>query len=242
LDPTQAPSASLPTAPKKRKHHLTASKDTLLGEIRDLNFAVVGTRLSRLARRLEGDFGGAKNLKSVSQMKEFVGKIGGLQSEQQNLRLRESPDSTRLEADETDTGLTELLMPITRTDEFGKNLEAQQNLVAGYSPNDQLTVLEDLMAQQVPWQSVLRSVVLMSLTSGGIKVKNLEAFKRDFLQVSLLARDCQAYTYNADLRVSSPVSFDRTARSQSAGEITFDGATSILPSPQSTPTYRRRHR
>jgi hypothetical protein len=76
-------------------------------------------------------------------------------------------------------------MPITRTDEFGKNLEAQQNLVAGYSPNDQLTVLEDLMAQQVPWQSVLRSVVLMSLTSGGIKVKNLEAFKRDFLQVSV---------------------------------------------------------
>ena len=94
--------------------------------------------------------------------------------------------ATRLEADETDTGLTELLMPITRTDEFGKNLEAQQNLVAGYSPNDQLTVLEDLMAQQVPWQSVLRSVVLMSLTSGGIKVKNLEAFKRDFLQVSSL--------------------------------------------------------
>jgi len=91
LDPSQAPSASMPTARKKRKHHLTATKDTLLGEIRDLNFAVVGTRLSRLARRLEGDYGGAKNLKSVSQMKEFVGKLGGLQSEQQNLRLRRSP-------------------------------------------------------------------------------------------------------------------------------------------------------
>jgi hypothetical protein len=86
----------------------------------------------------------------------------------------------------TDTGLTELLMPITRTDEFGKNLEAQQNLVAGYDPNAQLTVLDDLMAQQVPWQSVLRSVILMSLTSGGIKVKSLEAFKRDFLQASHL--------------------------------------------------------
>lgn len=91
LDPSQAPLASMPTAPKKRKHYLTATKDTLLGEIRDLNFAVVGTRLSRLARRLEGDYGGAKNLKSVSQMKEFVGKLGGLQSEQQNLRLRRSP-------------------------------------------------------------------------------------------------------------------------------------------------------
>lgn len=90
------PQASQPTptaqplqAPKKRKHHLSASKDRLYSEIRDLNFAVVGSRLSKLARRLEGDYGGAKNLKNVSQMKEFVGKLGGLQSEQQSLRLRE---------------------------------------------------------------------------------------------------------------------------------------------------------
>jgi hypothetical protein len=96
LDPTQASSASMPTAPKKRKHHLTASKDTLFGDIRDLNFAVVGTRLSKLARRLEGDYGGAKNLKSVSQMKEFVGKLGGLQSEQQNLRLRKNLRDTTI--------------------------------------------------------------------------------------------------------------------------------------------------
>jgi len=133
-------------------------------------------------------------------------------------------------------------MPITRTDEFGKNLEAQQNLVAGYSPNDQLTVLEDLMAQQVSWQSVLRSVVLMSLTSGGIKVKNLEAFKRDFLQVGSLSHFLQAYPNGEDLRVSSLVSSDRTTRPKSTGQITFDSTSSILPSPQSITTYRRRHR
>ena len=50
---------------------------------------MIGSRLSKLARRLEGDYGGAKNLKSVSEMKSFVGKLGGLQSEQQSLRLRE---------------------------------------------------------------------------------------------------------------------------------------------------------
>ena len=86
--PTATALPSLP-ATKKRKHHLSAQKDKLFADIRDVNFAVVGTRLSRLARRLEGDYGGAKNLKSVSQMKDFVGKLGGLQSEQQNLRLRE---------------------------------------------------------------------------------------------------------------------------------------------------------
>jgi hypothetical protein len=86
VDPQVLDPASTQT--KKRKHQL-ASSDKLFADIRDLNFAVVGARLSKLARRLEGDFGGAKALKSVSQMKDFVGKLGGLQSEQQSLRLRE---------------------------------------------------------------------------------------------------------------------------------------------------------
>ena len=166
------------TATKKRKHHLSAA-DKLFAEIRDLNFAVVGTRLSKLARRLEGDYGGAKNLKSVSQMKDFVGKLGGLQSEQQALRLREYE---RLAVLTLDTTLAERLMPITRTDEFNKNLEAQQNLVAGYNTGGQLTLIEDLVCQQAdPWP-VLRAAVLLSMTNGGLKQKQLETFKRDFLQ------------------------------------------------------------
>lgn len=87
-------------------------------------------------------------------------------------------------ADSADTGLTEQLMPITRTDEFNRILEAQQNLVAGYDPMAQMSTVEELMYQQTPWSVVLRGAVLMSLTNGGIKVKNLEAFKRDFLQVN----------------------------------------------------------
>jgi hypothetical protein len=75
-------------------------------------------------------------------------------------------------------------MPITRTEEFNKMLEAQQNLVAGYDAMAQLGTIEELMFQQSPWSAVLRGAVLMSLTNGGIKVKNLEAFKRDFLQAS----------------------------------------------------------
>nr|XP_019003591.1 ATP-binding protein [Kwoniella mangroviensis CBS 8507]OCF67052.1 ATP-binding protein [Kwoniella mangroviensis CBS 8507] len=170
--PTPSPSTSaLPSTPitKKRKHHLSSQKDKLYSELRDQNFAVVGSKLSKLARRLEGDYGGVKNLKSVSQMKEFVGKLGGLQSEQQSLRIH--------------TGLTELLMPITKLETFNRTLEAQQNLVAGYDPNSQLNTIEDLMNQELDWQTILRSIVLMSLTNGGIKPKLLESFKRDFLQV-----------------------------------------------------------
>ncbi|WVR08192.1 hypothetical protein IAU60_005238 [Kwoniella sp. DSM 27419] len=168
--PAATSPSALPSTPvtKKRKHHLTSSKDRLYGEIRDSNFAVVGTKLSRAAKRLEGDYGGVKNLKSVSEMKQFVGKLGGLQSEQQSLRLH--------------TGLTELLMPITKLETFNRNLEAQQNLVAGYDPNSQYNTIEDLVNQEVDWQTVLRTAVLMSLTSSGIKPKIFEGFKRDFLQ------------------------------------------------------------
>ncbi|KIR34577.1 ATP-binding protein [Cryptococcus deuterogattii MMRL2647] len=162
-------STALPSVTKKRKHHLTSQKDALFQDIRDRNFAVVGSRLSKLAKRLQDDRGVVKNLKSVTQMKEFVGKLGGMQGEQQALKLH--------------TELTESLMRITQTEDFNKNLEAQQNLVAGYDTSTQLSTIENLMYQQIPWQTVLRSVILMSLTTGGIKPKNLEVFERDFLQV-----------------------------------------------------------
>ena len=74
-------------------------------------------------------------------------------------------------------------MPITKTDAFNRSLEAQQNLVAGYDTTAQLNIVEDLMNQEAPWPVVLRLAVLMSLTSGGIKPKVLETFRRDFLQV-----------------------------------------------------------
>ncbi len=89
----------------------------------------------------------------------------------------------------SDTGLTEQLMPITKTEEFNKSLEAQQNLVAGYDSSSQFAIIEDLMNQQAPIFTVLRSIVLMSLTSSGIKPKILEAFKRDFLQVGVVPTD-----------------------------------------------------
>ncbi|KAG8742542.1 hypothetical protein FRC10_001309 [Ceratobasidium sp. 414] len=76
-----------PTPVKKKKHHLTASSDEMLGRLRDLNFAIVGGKLNAEARRLEAEYGGRHKAQTVAQLKEFVGKIGGLQNEHQALRL-----------------------------------------------------------------------------------------------------------------------------------------------------------
>ncbi|KAJ3572215.1 hypothetical protein NP233_g3232 [Leucocoprinus birnbaumii] len=61
----------------KKKHHLTTTTDPLYAELRDLNFSAVGRKLNRT--NLQS--------KTVAQLRDFVGKLGGLQTEHQALRL-----------------------------------------------------------------------------------------------------------------------------------------------------------
>ncbi|KAJ7654150.1 Sec1-like protein [Mycena rosella] len=172
-----AASASLKKVEPKKKHHLTTSTDPLFGELRDLNFSSVGKRLNKVAHRLEEDYKAREialqETKTVAQLRDFVGKLGGLQTEHQSLRLH--------------TGLSELLVPLTHTDQFNKTLEIQQNLLASYEIPSQISAIEDLIAQGADMQTVVRLLCLASITCGGIKVKALENLKREVLQ---------AYGYN----------------------------------------------
>jgi hypothetical protein len=90
----------------KKKYHLSTTTDPLFAELRDLNFAAIGKKLNKVARRLDEDYkvgsfvhkiragltSSKTNLstKTVAQLRDFVGKLGGLQTEHQALRLRES--------------------------------------------------------------------------------------------------------------------------------------------------------
>jgi len=124
--------------------------------------------LSKIARRLEEDYKSRLKAKTVAQLKVFVGKLGGLQGEHQSLKLH--------------TGLSELLVPMTRTDVFNSSLEIQQNLLSSYDIPAQLSAIEDLIAQGAPQNTIMRLICLASLISGGIKPKVLENLKREVLQ------------------------------------------------------------
>ncbi|KAA1467771.1 Sec1-like protein [Dentipellis sp. KUC8613] len=175
-NPAAPPSAaSTSTAPasalvkeKKRKQHLSSASDPIFAELRDLNFASVGKRLNRVARRLDEDYKARHKAQSVAQLRDFVGKLGGLQTEHQSLRLH--------------TGLSEIIVPYTRSDIFNKSLEIQQNLLASYDITGQITAIEDLLAQGADMQLVIRLLCLASITAGGIKAKTLENIKRELLQ------------------------------------------------------------
>lgn len=79
------------TAPagKKKKVPLNGG-DKLFDELRDLNFAVVGGLLNKVAKRINADYEERHNAKTVPQIRQFIVKMGGLAAEHQSLRLRKS--------------------------------------------------------------------------------------------------------------------------------------------------------
>ncbi|KAG6851377.1 hypothetical protein H0H93_005775 [Arthromyces matolae] len=169
---TSPPTSSVPVTnlkkDAKKKYHLTTSTDPLLEELRDLNFSLVGKKLNRVARRLDEDYKTNLQSKTVAQLRDFVGKLGGLQTEHQSLRLH--------------TGLSEMLVRMTRTERFNKSLEIQQNLLASYEVPAQITAIEEMIAEGADMQTVVRLLCLASVTAGGIKAKSLENLKREILQ------------------------------------------------------------
>lgn len=80
-------SAAGTVPPKKKKVPLNGG-DRLFGELRDLNFSVVGGLLHKVARRINADYEERHNAKTMPQIREFVSKMGGLAAEHQSLRLR----------------------------------------------------------------------------------------------------------------------------------------------------------
>ncbi len=170
--PQAAPGSSkaVGTAPaqaKKRKILLDSS-DKLYAQLRDTNFAIVGSLLNKVARRLQTDYDSRHGTKTTAELRDFVNKLPGYQAEQQSLKIH--------------TGLAEEIMKHTRTDEFSRLLEVQQNLAAGADPSSQHDTIEELISRDAPLSEVLRLLCLESCISGGIKARELEVFKKMILQ------------------------------------------------------------
>ncbi|RIA91417.1 vacuolar protein sorting 33A [Glomus cerebriforme] len=166
--PNTASTTTQPSPPARKKKIALNSSDKLFVQLRDMNFAVVGGVLNRIARRINEDYEERHQAKTVVQIREFINKLGGLQSEHQSLR--------------THTGIAEEIMAYTVTPEFNKALEVQQNLAAGIDINLQNDHIEEMINRQVPILQVLRLLCLLSLVNGGLKQKSFEFFKKEILQ------------------------------------------------------------
>ncbi|KAL8990613.1 MAG: hypothetical protein Q9177_000763, partial [Variospora cf. flavescens] len=147
----------------KRKIQLDSS-DKLYAQLRDANFAIVGPLLNKVARRLAGEYESRHGAKSTAELREFVSKLPGYQAEQQSLKIH--------------TSLMEEALKHTQSETFSRVLEIQQNLVSGTDPTAQHDAIEELIARDIPLTTILRLLCLESTISGGIRPKDLDAFKR----------------------------------------------------------------
>ncbi|KAK3180611.1 Vacuolar protein-sorting-associated protein 33 [Lecanicillium sp. MT-2017a] len=165
-----AQSSSTTSQSRKRNIPLDSS-DTLYEQLRDANFAIVGSLLNKVARRLQqvqSDYESKNKTKTLAELKDFVSQLPGYQQEHQSARIH--------------TGLAEEIIKHTRTDEFKGLLEVQQNLAAGADPSSQLDGIEELIAREAPLRETLRLLCIYSCISGGIKPKDFDQFKRLILQ------------------------------------------------------------
>ncbi|KAI1264118.1 Sec1-like protein [Xylariaceae sp. FL1019] len=165
--PAAAPTATPTPASRKRKVQLDSS-DKLYDGLRDTNFAIVGTLLNKVARRLQNDYESRHGTKTTAELKDFVKKLPGYQAEHQSLKIH--------------TGLAEEIMKHTRTDQFSRLLEAQQNLAAGADPSSQHDAIEELVARNTALPEILRLLCIYSCISGGVKSKDFDQFRRLVLE------------------------------------------------------------
>ena len=165
--PQGAGAAAAPVAnsahSRKRKIQLDSS-DKLFEQLRDSNFAIVGSLLNKIARRLKNDFESRHSSKTTAELADYVKKLPGYQAEQQSLKIH--------------TGLAEGIMKHTQAEQFVKILEVQQNLAAGADPTSQFEAIEELIARDTPLPQVLRLLCVYSCISGGIKTKEFDHFRR----------------------------------------------------------------
>ena len=163
-------SSSATSQGRKRTIQLDSS-DKLYDQLRDANFAIVGSLLNKVARRLQqvqSDYESKHKSKTIAELKEFVGQLPGYQQEQQSVRIH--------------TGLAEEIIKHTRTDEFKGLLEVQQNLAAGADPSSQTDRIEELVARDAPLRETLRLLCIYSCISGGIRPKEFDHFRKLILQ------------------------------------------------------------
>eukprot|EP00249_Psilotum_nudum_P013983 c24607_g1_i1 orf=309-2105(-) len=148
---------------KKVKIPLNSS-DKLYRELRDLNFGVVGQVLRSKATSMKNDYAEVTTMnQTVSDLKDFVKKLNAL------------PEMTR------HTNIAQYLSTFTTKPSFLGRLNIEQTLVEGLSYDIVFEYIEEMIHKQESLSNVLRLLVLLSLSNGGLLKKHFDYLRREIL-------------------------------------------------------------
>ncbi|KAL9105710.1 MAG: hypothetical protein Q9227_009150 [Pyrenula ochraceoflavens] len=147
----------------KRKVQFDSS-DTLFSQIRDTNFAIVGSLLNKVARRLQSDYQNRHQSQSINELRDFVNKLPSLKQEHSSLGIH--------------TNLAKEISTQTDTEMFRRSLGIQQGFTQGDEPTDQHDSIEEMISRDVSLHTILRLLCLESTVSGGLRTRDLDLFRR----------------------------------------------------------------
>ncbi|KAK7391393.1 hypothetical protein VNO78_19809 [Psophocarpus tetragonolobus] len=148
---------------KKTKVPLNSS-DKLFKEIRDLNFEVVVQILRQKATSMKQDYTEmTTTTQTVSELKDFVKKLNSL------------PEMTR------HINLAQHLSTFTSKPSFLGQLDMEHTIVEAQSYDICFEYIEELIHKQEPLTTVLRLLILFSITNSGLPKKHFDYFRRELL-------------------------------------------------------------
>ncbi|KAJ6311493.1 hypothetical protein OIU77_013287 [Salix suchowensis] len=148
---------------KKIKVPLNPS-DKLFKELRDLNFEVVAQVLRQKATSMKQDYKEMTTTnQTVSELKDFVKKLNSL------------PEIIR------HINLAQHLSTFTSKHSFLSRLDMEQTLIEAQSYDICLDYIEELIHKQEPLVSVLRLLIIFSITNSGLPKKNFDHLRRELL-------------------------------------------------------------
>ncbi|KAL2324835.1 hypothetical protein Fmac_023893 [Flemingia macrophylla] len=148
---------------KKTKVPLNSS-DKLFKEIRDLNFEVVVQILRQKATSMKQDYTEmTTTTQTVSELKDFVKKLNSL------------PEITR------HINLAQHLTTFTSKPSFLGQLDMEHTVVEAQSYDICFDYIEELIHKQEPLKTVLRLLILFSITNSGLPKKHFDYFRKELL-------------------------------------------------------------
>ncbi|KAL1363514.1 hypothetical protein AAHE18_03G154100 [Arachis hypogaea] len=148
---------------KKTKVPLN-STDKLFKEIRDLNFEVVIQILRQKATSMKQDYTKMTTTsQSVFELKDFVKKLNPL------------PEITR------HINLAQHLTTFTSKPSFLGQLDMEHTIVESQSYDICFDYIEELIHKQEPLTTVLRLLILFSVTNSGLPKKHFDYLRRELL-------------------------------------------------------------
>ncbi|XP_030547030.1 vacuolar protein-sorting-associated protein 33 homolog [Rhodamnia argentea] len=148
---------------KKMKVPLNSS-DKLYKEIRDLNFEVVVQVLRQKATSMKQDYTEmTTTTQTVSELKDFVKKLNSL------------PEMTR------HINLAQHLSSFTSKPSFLARLDMEHTMVEAQSYDICFEYIEEMIHKQEPLIDILRMLILLSITNGGLPKKHFDYLRRELL-------------------------------------------------------------